>query len=80
VTLGCAIALSIPWFLPAVEHMLGTQFLTPSVYFLSELPSKLVATDVIEVAAISFLLSSLATLYPSSRSSKVRPAQALRYE
>jgi lipoprotein-releasing system permease protein len=80
VILGCAIALSIPWFLPAVEHMLGIQFLTPSVYFLSELPSKLVATDVIEVAAISFLLSSLATLYPSWRSSKVRPAQALRYE
>jgi lipoprotein-releasing system permease protein len=78
--LGCAIASSIPWLLPAIEHILGIQFLTPSIYFLSELPSKLIATDVLEVGTISFLMSALATLYPSWRSAKVRPAEALRYE
>jgi lipoprotein-releasing system permease protein len=77
---GCAIALSIPWFLPTIEHLLGIQFLTPSIYFLSELPSKLVATDVIEIGAIGFFMSSLATLYPSWRSAKLLPAEALRYE
>jgi ABC-type transport system, involved in lipoprotein release, permease component len=41
VFVGCPIAWSIPWFLPAVEHILSIQLLTPSVYFLSELPSKL---------------------------------------
>ncbi|KVG34804.1 lipoprotein-releasing ABC transporter permease subunit [Burkholderia ubonensis] len=80
VVIGCAIAASIPWLLPAIEHMLGIHFLTPSVYFLDKLPSKLVATDVIEVGAIAFLLSALATLYPSWRSARVRPADALRYE
>ncbi|WP_431823745.1 lipoprotein-releasing ABC transporter permease subunit [Burkholderia sp. F1] len=80
VVIGCAIAASIPWLLPAIEHMLGIHFLTPSVYFLDKLPSKLVVTDVIEVGAIAFLLSALATLYPSWRSARVRPAEALRYE
>ncbi|PCE34431.1 lipoprotein-releasing ABC transporter permease subunit [Burkholderia ubonensis] len=80
VVIGCAIAASIPWLLPAIEQMLGIHFLTPSVYFLDKLPSKLVVTDVIEVGAIAFLLSALATLYPSWHSARVRPADALRYE
>ncbi|KVD85938.1 cell division protein FtsX [Burkholderia stagnalis] len=80
VALGCAVAWSIPWLLPAIEHTLGIQFLTPSVYFLSELPSKLMLADVIEVGVVAFLMSSLATLYPSWRGARVRPAEALRYE
>jgi lipoprotein-releasing system permease protein len=56
------------------------RLLSPSLYFLNELPSEIVATDVIGIALFSFVLSSLATLYPSWRGAKVRPAQALRYE
>lgn len=80
VALGCLIAWSIPWLVPMIEHMLGVQFLPPSVYFISELPSELVASDVIRIGGIAFLLSALATLYPSWRGAKVRPAEALRYE
>jgi lipoprotein-releasing system permease protein len=54
--------------------------LPPSVYFISELPSELVPGDVIKIGVISFVLSSLATLYPSWRGAKIRPAEALRYE
>ncbi|AFQ51248.1 lipoprotein-releasing ABC transporter permease subunit [Burkholderia cepacia] len=78
VALGGAIASSIPWLLPLIEHALGIRFLTPSVYFLNELPSKLVAADVIEVALVSFVMSSLATLYPSWRGARIQPAAALR--
>jgi lipoprotein-releasing system permease protein len=35
---------------------------------------------VMKIGVIAFLLSSLATLYPSYRGAKVRPAEALRYE
>ncbi|WP_442854566.1 FtsX-like permease family protein [Burkholderia sp. A9] len=80
VALGGAIASSIPWLLPLIEHALGIRFLTPSVYFLNELPSKLVAADVIEVALVSFVMSSLATLYPSWRGARIHPAAALRDE
>jgi lipoprotein-releasing system permease protein len=80
VALGCAIAASIPWLVPIIEHALGFQFLPPSVYFISELPSELVASDVVNIGAMAFVLSALATLYPSWRGARVRPAEALRYE
>ncbi|MEA3112071.1 MAG: lipoprotein-releasing system permease protein, partial [Caballeronia sp.] len=80
VSLGCLIAWSIPWLVPMIEHLLGVQFLPPSVYFISELPSELVPADVARIGLIAFILSSLATLYPSWRGAKVRPAEALRYE
>ncbi|WP_269502982.1 lipoprotein-releasing ABC transporter permease subunit [Burkholderia sp. IMCC1007] len=80
VALGCAIAASIPTVLPALERLLGIHFLTPSVYFLSALPSKLVPADVIAIAAAAFLMSCVATLYPSWRAARVRPAEALRDE
>jgi lipoprotein-releasing system permease protein len=80
VALGCLIAWSIPWLVPMIEHLLHVQFLPPSVYFISELPSELVPGDVAKIGVIAFLLSCLATLYPSWRGAKVRPAEALRYE
>jgi len=80
VALGCLIAWSIPWLVPMIEHLLGVQFLPPSVYFISELPSELIPADVARIGIIAFLMSALATLYPSWRGAKVRPAEALRYE
>jgi lipoprotein-releasing system permease protein len=80
VALGCLIAWSIPWLIPMIEHLFGVQFLPPSVYFISELPSELVASDVIRIGLIAFALSAVATLYPSWRGAKVKPAEALRYE
>jgi lipoprotein-releasing system permease protein len=80
VALGCLIAWSIPWLIPMIEHLFGVQFLPPSLYFISELPSELVASDVIRIGLIAFALSAVATLYPSWRGAKVRPAEALRYE
>jgi lipoprotein-releasing system permease protein len=35
---------------------------------------------VIAVAVVSFVLTLLATLYPSYRASRINPAEALRYE
>jgi lipoprotein-releasing system permease protein len=62
------------------EHALGVQFLPPSVYFNIELPSQLIPAVVGRIGIIAFLMSAVATLYPSWRGAKVRPAEALRYE
>jgi lipoprotein-releasing system permease protein len=56
------------------------QFLPREVYFISELPSDVRASDVLTVGLMAFGLSVLATLYPSRRAAKVQPAEALRYE
>jgi len=77
---GILIALNIDVVVPAIERLFRVQFLAKDVYYISELPSHLQWADVITVAAMSLVLSLLATLYPSWRASRVNPAEALRYE
>jgi lipoprotein-releasing system permease protein len=63
-----------------IEHLFRVQFLSREVYYISEIPSDLQLDDVIAVAIVSFVLTLLATLYPSYRASRINPAEALRYE
>ncbi len=77
---GVALALNIDVVVPAIERLFNTQFLAKEVYYISELPSDLQWRDVGVIAAVSFVLTLLATLYPSWRASRVNPAEALRYE
>ena len=78
--LGVAAALSISDIVAAFEHFFGVQILSADVYFISYLPSQLLWSDVGIIVSASLVLSFLATLYPSWRAAKVRPAEALRYE
>ena len=80
VTAGILISLNISTIVPLIEHLFGVQFLSKEFYYISELPSDLHPNDVLVVAGFSFLISLLATLYPSWRASKTQPAEALRYE
>jgi lipoprotein-releasing system permease protein len=77
---GVALALNIDVVVPAIEHAFGIQFLSKDVYYISDLPSELQWRDVGVIAAVSFVLTLLATLYPSWRASRTNPAEALRYE
>ena len=77
---GIALALNIDVVVPALERLLSIQFLSKDVYLINELPSDLQRGDVIAIAAVSLSLGFLATLYPSWRAARVRPAEALRYE
>ena len=80
VAFGLLIALNIDVIVPAIEAVFRVRFLPRDVYFISELPSDVHLADVLTVGLMAFGLSVLATLYPSSRASKVQPAEALRYE
>jgi lipoprotein-releasing system permease protein len=77
---GVLLAYNIEAVIGAIERVFSVQFLSREVYYISEIPSDLQLPDVITVAAVSFVLTLLATLYPSYRASKVNPAEALRYE
>lgn len=77
---GVALALNIDVVVPALERALGLQFLAKDVYYISELPSDLHWADVITISITSFVLTLLATLYPSWRAARTQPAEALRYE
>jgi lipoprotein-releasing system permease protein len=80
VLLGLLVASNIDVIVPAIESVFGVHFLPKDIYFISELPSDIHTDDVIKVGGMAFILSLLATLYPSFRAAKVKPAEALRYE
>ena len=77
---GVTLALNIDVVVPFIERMLGTQLFSKEVYYISSLPSELQWSDVSTITAVSFVLSLVATIYPSWRASRVNPAEALRYE
>lgn len=78
--IGILIALNISTIVPFIENLFQVQFLAKDVYYISDLPSKLEWNDVITIIVMSFILSLLATLYPSYKASQINPAEALRYE
>jgi lipoprotein-releasing system permease protein len=77
---GVALALNIDTVVPAIERLFGIHFLSREVYFISDLPSDLQWDDVITISTTAFVLTLLATLYPSLRAARVQPAEALRHE
>ena len=77
---GVLIALNIGVIVPFIEHIFHVQFLAKDVYYISELPSHLLWSDVLTIVVLSFFLSLIATLYPSWKASKMNPAEALRYD
>ncbi len=54
--------------------------LPSNVYPMSTLPIKVVPEDIMVVAIVAILITLLATLYPSWKASRIRPADALTYE
>ena len=77
---GILLALNIETIIPFIERLFQVQFLAKDVYYISDLPSDLVWSDVTTIVMTSFALSLLATIYPSYKASKINPAEALRYE
>ncbi len=77
---GVALALNVETVVPFLERVFRIQFLAKDVYYISDLPSDLHWADVWIIAVTSFVLTVLATLYPSWRAARVNPAEALRYE
>ncbi|MDR0996698.1 MAG: lipoprotein-releasing ABC transporter permease subunit [Zoogloeaceae bacterium] len=77
---GVALALNIDVVVPALERLLGIQFLARDVYYISELPSQLIWSDVVAIVIVAFSLTLLATVYPSIRAARMNPVEALRHE
>jgi lipoprotein-releasing system permease protein len=63
-----------------LQRFTGTDLFNAEIYFLSQLPAKVDPGEVATVVGIAFLLSFLATIYPSWRAARLDPVEALRYE
>jgi len=80
VGLGVLVALNIDVIVPFIEHLFGIQFLSKDIYLISTIPSDMRWPDVFKIGGVSVLLAFVATIYPSFSASRVKPAEALRYE
>jgi lipoprotein-releasing system permease protein len=80
VALGVAFSANIENLRQFLSNVTGTTLFDPTIYFLSQMPSKIETSDVVAVVGMSLTLSFLATLYPSWRAARLDPVEALRYE
>ncbi len=48
------------------------------MYFMSDLPARLRASDVWRICAFAFVLACLSTIYPAVRAASLPPAESLR--
>ena len=77
---GVLLALNVESIVKWIEHTFHVTFLSPDVYYISELPSDLHWADVGWITATAFVFCIFATLYPAWRAARTEPAAALRYE
>ena len=77
---GMAIAFNVDVLVPAIERMIGAQFLPREIYFINALPSDPQFSDITTIGVTSLIMSLLATLYPSWRASRLQPAEVLRHD
>jgi lipoprotein-releasing system permease protein len=80
IVFGVVVALNIGDVVAFLEQLFGFQVLPKGIYFINHLPSDLRWHDVSTIGLTACALAFASTLYPSWRASRVRPAEALRYE
>ena len=77
---GVWLAANVETLVARLEAMLGRKFLSPDVYYISDLPSELHWNDVLTISLVAFALCLAATVYPALRAAAIQPAEALRHE
>ena len=78
--LGKVLSDNLGTIVGALERLFDTQFIDAKVYFISDLPTYVERSDVLQICGVAFLLCALATIYPAWRAARTAPAQALRHE
>ena len=73
--LGVLIASNINTIVPFIERIFNIQFLSKDIYYINELPSMIMISDINFVVFVSIILALMATIYPSYVASKINPAE-----
>lgn len=78
--LGVVVAIYIEPIRQFFQWITGRDLFPSELYYLSELPSKLVPSTVVGIAALAIALAFLATLYPAWKAASTDPVDVLRNE
>lgn len=74
---GVLLAINLPSILAVAERLFNFTLLADDIYFISAIPTKVQAAEVVLVLGVAMLTSVLATLYPAWRATRIDPARAL---
>lgn len=77
--IGLLFSINIEKIQKFLEVFTGTNLFSAEIYFLSNLPSKIIFSEVVYVILVAFVLSFSATIYPAWRASKIDPIKVLRH-
>lgn len=61
-----------------IDNLTESSLFDPTIYFLSNLPSKIFISDILLVISMSIIISFLATIYPALKASKTNPIEILK--
>jgi lipoprotein-releasing system permease protein len=75
---GVLVAVNLQELVHDLEHLAGIKFLDARVYFMSDLPARVQAMDVVRICGFAFVLVCFSTLYPAARAAQLLPAESLR--
>jgi lipoprotein-releasing system permease protein len=78
--LGVGLSLAMPQIAEGLQQLFSVQFLSTDVYPVNYLPSDLRGMDVGIVVFSALLISTLASVYPAWRATRIEPAEILRHE
>jgi lipoprotein-releasing system permease protein len=77
---GVLLSNNLSYIVHFIEGLTGSELMPADVYYISGVPTLIENSDLVLVAAISFVMCLLATIYPARRAARTDPASALRYE
>jgi lipoprotein-releasing system permease protein len=80
VGLGVLVASYAPQIAGFLQHLFNAQILDSDVYYDTGIPSEIHASNVLLISLAALSLTTLATVYPAFRASRISPADALRYD
>jgi lipoprotein-releasing system permease protein len=67
-------------FMHQVSRLTGLELFPKELYHFNELPAQIIPGDIATICVVSFLICTVASMFPAYRAARLEPVEALRYE